>query len=135
MTKKARRKYAPRAGTLAAFVLAQPVTASPDDVAKLARAHDRRFAKCTAQSVYNVRYQYGLTNQRPTLDGAREAEVTKRAEDISARRRGARVSIPDGVPSKLVEAITRYGTEPARRVIEHLETQRYTADVLARESA
>jgi hypothetical protein len=117
--KKQRRTRPPQPGTLAAFVLEQPATMRPKDVATLARMHigpdgTRPFPKCTPQAVYNARYHYGATAAHEVADVAAKVAAIR-------TRRGA-VSHA-GIEPELLVAVIRFGVDMTLRAVNVVEAR------------
>jgi hypothetical protein len=116
-TKKAVR--VPRAGTLAEYVCARPLTETAMDVARAARGANPEWRDTTWRRVYQLRWYYGLT-ERPRVP-APTAASTAPAPAPAAADRG-----------ELVRMIARHGIDAARDAIATVEKH---TEALARESA
>jgi hypothetical protein len=130
-------KNAPRPGSFAAWVVAQPLTESPTECARRARA--LKWPNAKPQSVYNVRWYYRLTEAdhatRPMLT---DAAVASRAARIATHRATAPGYAPHGRPTpaaELVAVITRYGTDAALEVINRIEARFGIVPVATQRSA
>lgn len=113
-----RRTRPPQPGTLAHFVLQQPATLRPKDVAALARKHvgpdgARPFAKCTPQAVYNARYHYGATAAQAVAD------VTAKVAAIRTRR----VTSHADIEPELLVAVIRFGVDMTMRAVNAVEAR------------
>jgi hypothetical protein len=115
---KRRRTRPPQPGTLAAFVLEQPATMRPKDVAALAREYigldgKRPFPKCSPQAVYNARYHYGATAAHEVADVAAKVAAIRTRRSTSTA----------GIEPELLVAVIRFGVDMTLRAVNVVEAR------------